>query len=113
MKEGYIKKENRKKILLLTDDIRVHSGVAHIAREMVINTSHRYNWVQLAGAMNHPEKGKRLDLSEDTGKISGIEDAYTILYPTEGYGNPDLVRQIIGMENIDAVFLITDPRYFA
>ena len=44
MKEGYLKKEDRKKILLLTDDIRVHSGVAQIGREMVMNTSHRYNW---------------------------------------------------------------------
>jgi glycosyltransferase involved in cell wall biosynthesis len=112
MKEGYIKRENRKKILLLTDDIRVHSGVAHIAREMVIHTSHRYNWVQLAGAINHPEKGKRLDLSEDTGKMNGIEDASVVLYPTDGYGNPDLVRQIMEMEKIDAIFLITDPRYF-
>ena len=29
MKEGYIKKEDRKKILLLTDDIRVHSGCSY------------------------------------------------------------------------------------
>ena len=62
MKEGYIKKENRKKILLLTDDIRVHSGVATVGREIVVNTSHRYNWVQLAGAINHPEKEKIQDL---------------------------------------------------
>ena len=112
MKEGYIKREDRKKILLLTDDIRVHSGVAHIAREMVINTSHRYNWVQLAGAINHPEKGKRLDLSQDTSNQTGIPDASVILYPTDGYGNPDLVRQVMEMEKIDAIFLVTDPRYF-
>ena len=68
MKEGYIKKENRKKILLLTDDIRVHSGVAQIGREIVINTSHRYNWVQIAGAINHPDKGNVQDLSVDTNK---------------------------------------------
>ena len=64
-KEGYIKKEDRKKILLLTDDIRVTSGVAQIGREMVVNTSHRYNWVQLAGAVQHPEKGKRFDISAE------------------------------------------------
>ena len=43
MKEGYIKPEQRKKILLITDDIRVHSGVAQIGREMVLNTCHHYN----------------------------------------------------------------------
>ena len=111
-KTGYIKKEDRKKILLLTDDIRVTSGVAQIGREMVVNTSHRYNWVQLAGAVQHPEKGKRFDLSAETNKQAGIEDSSVILYPTDGYGNPDLLRQIINIEKPDAIFLITDPRYF-
>lgn len=112
MKEGYIKKEDRKNILLLTDDIRVHSGVAQIGREMIINTSHRYNWVQLAGSVKHPDKGKRLDISEDTNSKAGITDSSVILFPTDGYGNPDLLRGVVESENIDAIFLITDPRYF-
>ena len=111
-KIGYIPKDERKKILLLTDDIRVHSGVAQIGREMVINTSHRYNWVQIAGAIQHPEKGKKLDISKDTDKQAGIEDSSVVLYPTDGYGNPDILRQIIKSEKPDAIFLITDPRYF-
>ena len=44
MKEGYVKPNDRKKILLLTDDIRVHSGVAQVGREIVVNTCHRYNF---------------------------------------------------------------------
>ena len=64
----YIPKDKRKKILLMCDDIRVHSGIAHMGREIVINTCHRYNWVNLGGAVKHPEAGQRLDLSEDTGK---------------------------------------------
>lgn len=111
-KIGYIPKKDRKKILLLTDDIRVHSGVAQIGREMVINTSHHYNWVQLAGAVQHPEKGKRVDISENNNQLAGIDDSSVILYPTDGYGNPDLLRQIINLEKPDAIFLITDPRYF-
>ena len=95
MKEGYIKPEDRKKILLLTDDIRVHSGVAQIGREMVVNTSHRYNWVQIAGAIDHPDKGKRLDMSKDTDNLSGNNDSSVILYPTNGYGDPNLIRSII------------------
>ena len=62
MKEGYIKKEDRKKYLLITDDIRVHSGVAQIGREIVFNTLHKYNWAQIAGAVDHPDKGKIIDL---------------------------------------------------
>ena len=78
-KNGYLPKDQRKKILLLCDDIRVHSGVATVAREMVINTCHRYNWVNVAGAINHPEKGKKLDLSKDTSANANIEDATVIL----------------------------------
>ena len=112
MKEGYIKKEDRKNILLLTDDIRVHSGVATVGREIVINTAHRYNWVQLAGAIKHPEKQKKQDLSKATGDKIGIDDASVILYPCDHYGNPELLREVIKAEKIDALFLITDPRYF-
>ena len=112
MKEGYIKKENRKKILLLTDDIRVHSGVATVGREIVTHTAHRYNWVQLAGAIKHPDKNKIQDLSKATGDRVGINDASVRLYPCDHYGNPDLLRGVIEKENIDALFLITDPRYF-
>ena len=112
MKEGYIKKEDRKKILLITDDIRVHSGVAQIARETVLNTCHRYNWVQIAGAIKHPEAGKRLDISEDTNNKAGVEDSSIILYPSDGYGSADMVRAIIKEEKPDAILLVTDPRYF-
>ena len=112
-KNGYLPKDQRKKILLLCDDIRVHSGVATVAREMVINTCHRYNWVNVAGAIKHPEAGKKLDLSQDTSTNANIEDASVFLYPTDGYGNPDVVRQLIKLEKPDALFIITDPRYFA
>jgi glycosyltransferase involved in cell wall biosynthesis len=112
MKEGYIKQKDRKKILLITDDIRVHSGVAQIGREIVLHTCHKYNWVQIGGAINHPDKGKRIDVSEDTNKKTNIEDSSVIVYPHDGYGNPEVVRELIKHENPDAIFLITDPRYF-
>ena len=112
MKDGYIPKDKRKKILLMCDDIRVHSGIAHMGRELVINTAHHFNWVNLGGAVKHPEAGQRFDLSEDTSKQAGIEDASVMLYPTDGYGNPDLVRQMIQMEKPDAIFILTDPRYW-
>ena len=112
MKEGYIKKENRKKILLLTDDIRVHSGVAQIGREMVLNTCHRYNWCQMAGAVKHPDKGKILDISKEIGEHAKIDDAYVMLFPVDGYGNQESLKSVIAREKPDALFLITDPRYF-
>ena len=112
MKEGYLPKEERKKILLLCDDIRVHSGVATVARELVLHTAHRYNWVNVAGAIQHPEKGKKLDLSQSTNETTGLEDSSVVSYPVDGYGTPELIRQLLQIEKPDAIFLITDPRYF-
>ena len=108
----YIPKDKRKKILLISDDVRVHSGVATIAKEIVIHTAHHFNWVQIAGSINHPEKGKRLDLGQSTNEQAKIEDSSVILYPVDGYGDPQLIRNILRAENPDALFLITDPRYF-
>jgi glycosyltransferase involved in cell wall biosynthesis len=111
-KEGYIKKEDRKKILLITDDIRVHSGVAQIGRETVIHTCHRYNWVQIAGAVDHPEEGKQVIMDNDIAKESEVLDASCSLYPAKAYGNMDMLRVIMKREKPDAIMLITDPRYF-
>ena len=108
----YLPKDKRKKIVLICDDIRVHSGVATIAKEIVIATSHHFNWVNIAGAINHPEKGKRLDISVDTSKYAKIDDAQTFLYCVDGYGSSQEIQQILSIEKPDAVMLFTDPRYF-
>ena len=111
-KEGYIEKNKRKKILLLCDDIRVHSGIAHIGKEIVLKSAHHYNWVQMAGAVKHPDKGKTIDLSSTMEKEHGLKDASVILYPQDGYGDSRIVRDMIKKEKPDALMLITDPRYF-
>ena len=108
----YLPKDNRKKILLICDDIRVHSGVATVAREIVLSTSSHFNWVQIAGAIKHPESGKRLDLSQDANKQLDIKDSSITLYPTDGYGDSRLLRDILKIEKPDAIMLFTDPRYF-
>jgi glycosyltransferase involved in cell wall biosynthesis len=110
--QNYIPKEQRKKILLMCDDIRFTSGIATMAREIVVGTSHHFNWVNIGGAINHPEKGSRLDLSQDTNKANNIEDSSIIIYPTDGYGTIEFVRQILEIEKPDAIFLFTDPRYW-
>jgi glycosyltransferase involved in cell wall biosynthesis len=109
---AYLPQNERKKILLICDDIRVHSGVATVARELVLNTAQHFNWVNVGGAINHPEVGKRLDLSPDTNNNTGLTDSSIILYPSNGYGDARLIRQLIQIEKPDAIFLITDPRYF-
>jgi glycosyltransferase involved in cell wall biosynthesis len=112
MKEGYIKKDKRKKILLLCDDIRFTSGIATMAREIVVGTSHHFNWVNIGGAVQHPEQGQRLDISQDTNKNNEIEDASVFLYPVSGYGDAFMVRQLIELEKPDVLMMFTDPRYW-
>ena len=109
---AYLPPEERKKILLICDDIRVHSGVATVAREIVVHTCQHFNWVNIGGSINHPELGKRLDLSQSTNETSGLTDSSVIIYPANEYGGADMLRQIIQIEKPDAIMLVTDPRYF-
>jgi glycosyltransferase involved in cell wall biosynthesis len=111
-KFGYLKPDERKKILLICDDIRVHSGVATVTREIVFHTAQHFNWVNLGGAINHPEAGKRLDLSQSINEATGLTDSSVFMYPVNDYGTPDLLRHIIKIEKPDAIMLVTDPRYF-
>jgi glycosyltransferase involved in cell wall biosynthesis len=108
----YVKKEDRKKILLLCDDIRMHSGVATMAREIVVGTSQHFNWVNVGGAIKHPDQGKFFDLSADVNKQNDIDDADVKLFATSGYGDQNLIRDIIKREKPDAILLFTDPRYW-
>lgn len=110
--EGYIKKEDRKKILLLCDDIRMHSGVATMAREFVVNSAHRYNWFNVGAAVQHADKGKILDLSNDVNKQLKIDDSDVRVMPNNGYGDAQLIRSVMKKEKPDAIFIFTDPRYW-
>jgi glycosyltransferase involved in cell wall biosynthesis len=109
---AYLPPDKRKKIMLICDDIRVHSGIANVGKEIVLHTAQHFNWVNLGGAIQHPEFGKRLDLSPSTNETTGLKDASVTLYPVHEYGNPDILRQLMAVEKPDAIMLITDPRYF-
>ena len=103
-------KVKKKKILLLSDDLRMHSGIATQSKEFVLGTIHKYDWVQIGAAINHPEAGKIVDMSDSLFHELGIEDGYLKIYPTAGYGNPHMLRDIIKLENPDAIVHFTDPR---
>ena len=102
----------RKKILLITDSILLPSGVGTIGKEIVLNSSHHYNWVNLGCAPNNPKIGKILDLSKDFNKQMGLTDSYVRVYPYQTYGDMNILRQIMEIEKPDAILLITDPRSF-
>jgi glycosyltransferase involved in cell wall biosynthesis len=102
----------KKKILLLSDDLRMSSGIATVSKELVFGTFDKYDWVQLGAAVNHPEKGKEIDISEDAKKISGVEDASLKIIPWTGYGDANILRELIMRHQPDAILHFTDPRYW-
>jgi glycosyltransferase involved in cell wall biosynthesis len=112
MKEGYLPQEQRKKILFICDDIRMHSGIATMAKEIVLGTAHHYNWVIIGAAINHPEHGQRLDLSPATNTETQLTDSNVVIYPNNGYGNADLIRYMLKTEKPDGLMFFTDPRYY-
>ena len=102
----------KKKILLLSDDLRMSSGVGTMSREIVMGTIDKYDWVQIAGAIKHPDAGKAVDMCDSVREESGIEDAYLKLYPVDGYGNQELLRSLLKTEKPDAILHYTDPRFW-
>lgn len=111
-KEGYIPQKDRKKILVLSDDLRFLSGIATQTREFVVGLSHKYNFVQIGGSAKHPEEGRIIDMSAAVNDATKINDASVKIYPVTGYGNPELLRQIIAVEKPDALLIFTDPRFW-
>ena len=105
-------KTKKKKILLLSDDMRMHSGIGTMSKEFVLGTCHKYDWVQLGAAVKHPEHGKIFDLSQSAAKEVGVTDAYIKVYPNTGYGDAVTLSRIIQMERPDAILHFTDPRFW-
>ena len=105
-------KTKKKKILLLADDFRLPSGIGTISREIIFNTVHHYDWVQLGGALKHPEAGQAFDLSAQVAQETGITDASVKIIPWNGYGDRNILFAIINQEQPDAIFHFTDPRYW-
>ena len=112
LKKVDFNKEKKKKILLLSDDLRLHSGVGTMSREIVYNTCHKYDWVQIGGAIKHPDKGKRIDVSEEVRSKTEVSDASVVVYPFDGYGNAEILRHLIQTEKPDAIMHFTDPRFW-
>ena len=88
------------------------SGVATMSKEIVLGTIHKYDWVQIGGAINHPEYGKIINIDDDVRIKTGIKDASLKIIPTNGYGNIFTLRSIIEFEKPDTILHFTDPHYW-
>jgi hypothetical protein len=111
-REHWLPKNERKTILLLSDDLRMPSGVGIISREIVLGTCHRFNWIQLGAAVAHPEVGKALDLGMSVETEIGVKDAAVKVIPYNGYGDQQILRHLIKSEKPDMIVHFTDPRFW-
>ena len=95
----------KKKIMVISDHPMSPSGVGTQTKyflEALLKTG-RYSIISLGGAVKHEDK--RPLSTEEWG-----EDL--IILPVEGYGNPHLIREILWNERPDAVWIMTDPRFW-
>lgn len=93
------------KILILSDSPYATSGVGTQTKYMIegLLDTGKYKFMCLAGALKH--KSYQPIITEKYG-----ED-FTVI-PVDGYGSPDIVRSMIYTYRPDALWMMTDPRYW-
>ncbi len=95
----------KKKILFISDSPMAPSGVGTQTRyviESLLETG-RYKVLCLAGAIKHQEY--RLQ------KVEGWGEDW-LIQPVDGYGNPEVIRDMLRGFKPDAMWFMTDPRFY-
>ena len=98
----FIKEKKKHKILMLSDHPLYPSGVGVQARfliEGLVKTG-KFSFRCLGGAIKH-QNYNTIQVNEDF-----------IIKPVDGFGNPDILRQLLVTEKPDAILIFTDPRQF-
>mgnify|MGYP000196782760 FL=1 len=95
----------KKRILVIADSPLVPSGVGTQTKYMIeamVRTG-EFKFFCLAGAIKHADYR--------TVKVSPYEEDWQIK-PVDGYGNEQIVRQIVQDYKPDAIWFMTDPRFY-
>ena len=93
------------KVLVLSDHPLSPSGVGIQTKYMIeaMLKTGKYKFVCLGGAIKHEDY--RPIKTEEWGEEF-------IIYPINGYGDPDAIRSILRSEQPDILWFMTDPRFF-
>ena len=94
--------KKKKKILLLSDHLLSTSGVGCQSRYLANGLVQKGEWEirQLGAAVKH----ENYDLVQPHPDI--------VIKPVDGFGNRDMLRQLLAVEKPDVLLLFTDPRFF-
>jgi|TARA_R110002153_G_scaffold27358_3_gene84915 glycosyltransferase involved in cell wall biosynthesis len=92
----------KKKILMLSDHLLSTSGVGNQSRFLAMGLVEKGHWTvrQLGAAIKH----ENYDIHQPHPEI--------VIKPVDGFGNRDMLRQLLATEKPDLLLLFTDPRFF-
>jgi glycosyltransferase involved in cell wall biosynthesis len=93
------------KIFTISDHPLSPSGVGTQTKYMIegMLKTGKYQFVSFGGAISHPDYS-----AQKTEKW----DEDWIIWPVDGYGNPDQVRAMVGQQKPDILWFMTDPRFY-
>ena len=96
---------SKKKILVLSDHPLSPSGVGTQTKYMIeaLLKTGRYQFICLGGAIKHH--------NYNPVKVEGWGNDW-IIYPVDGYGNHEIIRSLLQKERPDALWFMTDPRFY-
>ena len=97
--------EKKIKVLTISDMPLSPSGVGTQTKYMceALLKSGKFTVRSLGGAVKHPKY--------DPIKTEEWGDDW-IMYPVDGYGNPEMIRSILRQEKPDILWFMTDPRFW-
>ena len=95
----------KKRILVIADSPLVPSGVGTQTKYMIeaMLRTGEFKFFCLAGAIRHQNYSVK--------RVSPYEEDW-LIKPVDGYGNPQIVRQVIREYKPDALWFMTDPRFY-
>lgn len=97
--------EKKIKVQVISDHYHASSGVANQTR-YVIQAQHKsgkFSFVYLGGGIRHA--------NQQPIKLQEFGDDL-ILYPVEGYGNPEIIRAMLKKHKPDILWYMSDPRFY-
>ena len=95
----------KKKILVIADSPLAPSGVGTQTKYMIegMLKTGEFSFVCMAGAIKHENYQPQ--------RVEPYMDDW-IIHPVDGYGNPQILRDMISHYRPDALWFMTDPRFY-